>query len=115
MRSCGTRLASVPCHGQGRLPGFPPSLFGLVPPAFFGDPFRCPALLAGGGPGLGAECVLGELDQLDGRVGLIAGRLLSLALNRGIAGYGVTILTLYAIDSAGFVLAVAAIAMDRQV
>jgi hypothetical protein len=46
--------------------------------------------------------------------GLIFGRLVSLALNGGIAGYTPTILALYAIDSLGFVLAVTAIAVDGQ-
>jgi Domain of unknown function (DUF4345) len=46
--------------------------------------------------------------------GLIFGRLVGLALNGGIAGYTPTILALYAIDSIGFVLAVTAIAVDRQ-
>jgi hypothetical protein len=45
--------------------------------------------------------------------GLIAGRLVSLALDRGVAGYGPTILALYAIDSLGFALAVAALLLDR--
>jgi len=44
--------------------------------------------------------------------GLIAGRLASLAIDGGIAGYGPTIRTLYAIDSLGFALALTALAID---
>jgi hypothetical protein len=44
---------------------------------------------------------------------LIAGRLVSLALNGGVAGYSSTILALYAIDAIGFALAIAAMAADR--
>ena len=46
--------------------------------------------------------------------GLIAGRLMSLALNGGVAGYGQTILALYAIDATGFALAITAIVLDRK-
>ncbi len=46
--------------------------------------------------------------------GLIAGRLTSLVLNRGVGGYGRTILALYAIDATGFALAIAAILADRR-
>ena len=45
--------------------------------------------------------------------GLIAGRAASLALDGGMAGYGPTIRALYAIDAAGLVLAVAALALHR--
>jgi hypothetical protein len=45
--------------------------------------------------------------------GLIVGRLASLALNGGVAGYGPTIRALYAIDAVGFALAIAAIAVAR--
>ena len=44
--------------------------------------------------------------------GLIAGRIGSLAINRGFAGYTSTILVLYLIDASGFILALAAIAFD---
>jgi hypothetical protein len=44
--------------------------------------------------------------------GLISGRLVSLVVDGGIAGYTPTILALYAIDSLGFVFAVTAIAVD---
>jgi hypothetical protein len=46
--------------------------------------------------------------------GLFAGRLVSLALNGGVAGYGPTILALYAIDAIGLALAVAAYVLDNQ-
>jgi len=46
--------------------------------------------------------------------GLFAGRLVSLALDGGVAGYGPTILALYAIDAIGLVLAVAAYVLDNQ-
>jgi len=45
--------------------------------------------------------------------GLIGGRLISLALNGGVAGYSPTILSLYLIDSVGFALALLALAVDR--
>jgi len=41
--------------------------------------------------------------------GLIGGRLVSLALDGGMAGYGPTIRALYAIDALGFALATAAL------
>jgi hypothetical protein len=46
--------------------------------------------------------------------GLFAGRLVSLALDGGVAGYGPTILALYAIDAIGLALAVAACVLDNQ-
>ncbi len=46
--------------------------------------------------------------------GLFAGRLVSLALDGGVAGYGPTILALYAIDAIGLALAVAAYVLDNQ-
>jgi hypothetical protein len=46
--------------------------------------------------------------------GLIAGRVVSLFLNRGFGGYGLTILALYGIDATGLILALTAIAVDRQ-
>jgi hypothetical protein len=45
--------------------------------------------------------------------GLLAGRLGSLALNAGTAGYGPTILALYLIDGVGFALAVASLVLDH--
>jgi hypothetical protein len=45
--------------------------------------------------------------------GLIAGRLVSLTLDGGMAGYGPTIRALYAIDAIGLVLAIAALVMSR--
>ena len=46
--------------------------------------------------------------------GLFAGRLVSLALDGGVAGYGPTILALYAIDAIGLALVVAAYVLDNQ-
>jgi uncharacterized membrane-anchored protein YitT (DUF2179 family) len=46
--------------------------------------------------------------------GLLAGRLVSLALNGGVAGYGPTILALYAIDAIGLALAVASFVLDSK-
>ncbi len=45
--------------------------------------------------------------------GLLAGRLASLALNAGVAGYGPTILALYFIDAIGLALAVASLVLDQ--
>jgi hypothetical protein len=45
--------------------------------------------------------------------GLILGRLASLALDGGIAGYGPTIRALCVIDAIGFALATAALAVDK--
>ena len=45
--------------------------------------------------------------------GLLAGRLVSLAFNAGVAGYGPTILALYPIDAIGLALAVASLLLDR--
>ena len=46
--------------------------------------------------------------------GLIAGRLVSLGINGGFAGYGPTIVALYAIDALGFVLSVTAFALNAS-
>jgi hypothetical protein len=46
--------------------------------------------------------------------GLLAGRLVSLALNAGVAGYGPTILALYAIDAIGLLLAVTSLVLDHR-
>ncbi|HEY4836026.1 MAG TPA: hypothetical protein VII07_15275 [Bradyrhizobium sp.] len=45
--------------------------------------------------------------------GLLAGRLVSFALNAGVAGYSPTILALYVIDAIGLGLAVASLALDH--
>jgi hypothetical protein len=45
--------------------------------------------------------------------GLLAGRLASLALNAGIAGYGPTILALYVIDAVGLALAIASLVLEN--
>jgi hypothetical protein len=47
--------------------------------------------------------------------GLIGGRLVSLVLNGGVAGYGPTIRALYAIDAVGFALSLAALLSDSPV
>jgi hypothetical protein len=46
--------------------------------------------------------------------GLIAGRVLSLALDGGMAGYGPTIRALYVIDAVGLGLAIAALAFSAS-
>ena len=46
--------------------------------------------------------------------GLLAGRLVSLALDGGIAGYGRTIVALYAIDATGLALAVVALVLQYR-
>jgi hypothetical protein len=43
---------------------------------------------------------------------LLTGRLVSLALNAGVAGYGPTILALYVIDAIGLALAIASLIFD---
>jgi hypothetical protein len=45
--------------------------------------------------------------------GLIAGRIASFVLNRGVAGYPQTILALYVIDAIGFGLSAAALLSER--
>jgi hypothetical protein len=67
----------------------------------------CAAALAGLAPRQAALIVLMVTFG-----GLIAGRLASLAINRGVNGFGPTILALYAIDLTGFALAAIALAMD---
>jgi hypothetical protein len=69
----------------------------------------CAGALFGIVPKLSAFIVLATIFG-----GLIAGRLLSLALNAGIEGFGPAILALYAIDGAGFIVAVAMIIAGRQ-
>ena len=46
--------------------------------------------------------------------GLLAGRLVSFGLNAGVAGYGPTILVLYAVDAIGLSLAVASFVLENQ-
>jgi hypothetical protein len=46
--------------------------------------------------------------------GLLAGRLVSLAIDGGVTGYGPTIRVLYAIDAVGLCLAIAALALDKR-
>jgi Domain of unknown function (DUF4345) len=69
----------------------------------------CAASLAGALPRRTAFVLLAVVFG-----GLIAGRLVSLALDRGVAGYGPTIRALYAIDAIGFALSLAAIAAERS-
>lgn len=69
----------------------------------------CAGSLAGLVPRQGALTVLAVVFG-----GLIAGRLASLVLNGGLAGYGPTIRALYAIDAVGFALAVAALVADKS-
>jgi hypothetical protein len=45
--------------------------------------------------------------------GLLTGRLVSLALNAGVAGYPPTIRALYVIDAVGLVLAIASLVLDQ--
>lgn len=70
----------------------------------------CAAALAGLMPRQAALIVLAVVFG-----GLIAGRLVSLALNGGVAGYGATIRALYAIDAVGFALALAALIIEKPV
>jgi hypothetical protein len=67
----------------------------------------CAAALAGLLPREAAFVVLGTVFG-----GLIAGRLASLALNGGVAGYTPSIRALYVIDSLGFGLAIAAFMLN---
>ena len=46
--------------------------------------------------------------------GLVSGRFVSLALNRGTSGYPPAILALYAIDSLGLILSVTALTLNRS-
>jgi hypothetical protein len=46
--------------------------------------------------------------------GLLAGRLVSLALNAGVGGYGPIILALYAIDALGLLLAATSLILDHR-
>jgi hypothetical protein len=69
----------------------------------------CAASLWGAVPRQSAYIVLAVIFG-----GLIVGRLVSLALDGGVAGYGPTILALYFIDSAGFALALTALALNRR-
>jgi hypothetical protein len=70
---------------------------------------------------LGLACALAALGIVEPRLGLgaaaltfggvIAGRLLGLAIDRSAAGYGASIRTLFLVDAAGCALAVAALAL----
>ena len=73
---------------------------------------------------LGATCVAALLGHVSRRSayivlavlfgGLIAGRVGSLAINRGFEGYTSTIRVLFAIDATGLLLSLAAIALNRD-
>jgi hypothetical protein len=76
---------------------------------FFAVAVVCAVSLAGG---LSRQTAFIILAAVFG--GLFVGRLVSLALNGGVAGYRPTIQALYAIDSIGLVLAVGAAIFDRD-
>jgi hypothetical protein len=71
---------------------------------------------------LGLVCALAMLGMVDRRFGLglaaitmggvIGGRLVGLAVDRGVAGYGTTIRTLFLVDATGCALAVAALLLN---
>jgi hypothetical protein len=68
-----------------------------------------------------AAALLGWLPRQTGFVvlatvfgGLIVSRLISLAINGGVAGFGPTIRALYLVDSVGFALSTAAFIMDNR-
>jgi len=69
----------------------------------------CGASLAGRVPREAAFSVLAVIFG-----GLIAGRLVSLGLNKGVEGYGPTILALYAIDAIGFAVSITAIVLNKN-
>jgi len=75
---------------------------------FLAAAFACGAALAGWLPRQAALVVIIVIFG-----GLIGGRLVSLAIDGGMAGYGPTIRALYAIDAVGLCLAVAALGVDR--
>jgi hypothetical protein len=68
----------------------------------------CAASLAGTVPRAAAYVVLMVVFG-----GSMVGRLVSIALDGGVSGYGRTILALYAIDAAGLTLSFAALALER--
>jgi hypothetical protein len=76
---------------------------------FLATAIVCIASLAGVLPREISFVVLGTIFG-----GLIFGRLTSLALNGGVAGYGPTILALYVIDAVGFALAVTAFFLNSS-
>jgi len=69
----------------------------------------CAAALAGAAPRQAALIVL-----LVTFGGLIGGRMASLVINRGVEGFGPTILALYAIDLTGFAMAAIALAVGGR-
>lgn len=76
---------------------------------FFSAAVVCVASLAGTVPRQAAYIVLAVVFG-----GLLAGRLVSLALDGGIARYGRTIVALYAIDATGLALAVVALVLQHR-
>jgi hypothetical protein len=68
----------------------------------------CVAALANGVPRRSAFLLLAVIFG-----GLFAGRAVSLILNGGFEGYTATIRVLFAIDAAGLLLALSAMAVDR--
>jgi hypothetical protein len=76
---------------------------------FFAIAAVCMLALAGNTPRQAAFIVLAVIFS-----GLIAGRLVSLVLNRGMIGYGPAIRALYGIDSVGLLLSIVALLLDRS-
>jgi hypothetical protein len=76
---------------------------------FFAAAVVCVASLAGTVPRQAAYIVLAVVFA-----GLLAGRVVSPALDGGIAGYGRTIVALYAIDATGLALAVVALVLQHR-
>jgi Domain of unknown function (DUF4345) len=76
---------------------------------FFAAALACVASLAGVVPRQAAFIVLAVTFG-----GLLAGRLVSLALDGGIAGYSHTIVALYAIDASGLALAITALGLQHR-
>jgi hypothetical protein len=75
---------------------------------FFAAALACSAALAGWLPRQAAFVVLAVIFG-----GLLAGRVASLAIDGGLAGYGPTIRALHVIDAMGLCLAVVALVVDR--
>lgn len=102
--------ASAPTQFAGRLglaiadPGGVNEIRAQYAGFFFAAALVCAAALAGWVSRSTALLVAAVIFG-----GLIGGRLVSLALDGGVAGYGPIIRALYAIDATGFALAVAAL------
>ena len=76
---------------------------------FLAAALMCGAALAGWAPRQAAFLVMIVIFG-----GLIAGRVVSLALDGGMAGYGPTIRALYAVDAIGLALTLAALALRKS-